>query len=206
MKKFLLGKKVGMTQVMDPEGNVVPVTVLAVKNCTVLKVLTKEANGYNAVLIGFEEQEEKDINKPKQGFFSKLESKPFRYLKEFRVEDTSGFSNQQVISPDVFSVDDKVSVRSRTIGRGFTGTIKRHNFSRGPMSHGSKSHRIPGSIGAGTTPGNVVKGKKMSGHYGDEVVTIRNLRVVRTDNEAGYVLVEGAVPGKKNNLVEIVAS
>ncbi|MSR88412.1 MAG: 50S ribosomal protein L3 [Candidatus Margulisbacteria bacterium] len=206
MEKFLLGKKLGMTQVMDDDGVVVPVTVLEVKSCTVLKVLTKETHGYNAILIGFEEVQNKTLNSPNRGFFAKLESKPFRYLKEFRVEDVSSFSAQQIITPDIFSINDTISVRSKSIGRGFTGTIKRHNFSRGPMSHGSKSHRIPGSIGAGTTPGRVVKGKKMPGHYGDSTVTIRNLRVVRTNLESGYILVEGAVPGKKNNLVEIVGS
>jgi large subunit ribosomal protein L3 len=204
MEKFLLGKKVGMTQVTDDDGNVVPVTVLDVKGCTVVRTLTKEQDGYNAVLVGYGEQSEEKINKPKRGFFKKFQTKSFRHLKEFRVNDAAQYSSNQELAPDQFSPNDKVSVRSKTIGRGFAGTIKRHNFSRGPMSHGSKSHRIPGSIGGGTTPGHVVKGKKMPGHYGDAFITIRNLRVVRANVEKGYILVEGAVPGKKNNLVEIV--
>lgn len=201
MKKFILGKKIGMTQLVSQEGQVVPVTVVQAGPCSVVELRNKEKNGYNAVLLGYGNA--KNITKPQEGFFKSKNQTVKRYLKEFRVDDVNGYELAQEIKVDQFEENEIVKVKSKTIGRGFSGTIRRHGFGRGPMTHGSKSHRIPGSIGAGTDPSHVFKGKRMSGHYGDEFVTISNLKVVRVDLERNLVFIKGAVPGKKNNLVEI---
>jgi len=153
------------------------------------------------VLIGFGRL--KKPSKPQLGLFKAKNIEPKKYLKEFRVENPADFQLSQEIKVDQFLENESVKVKSKTIGRGFTGTIRRHNFSRGPMSHGSKSHRLPGSIGAGTDPSHIFKGKRMGGHYGDENVTMLNLQVVKIDLERNLVFIKGAVPGKKNNLVEI---
>ncbi|NDC83314.1 50S ribosomal protein L3 [bacterium] len=201
MKKFFIGKKIGMTQLVDEEGVVTPVTVLSADPCLVVD--TQEAkDGMVTVVLGVGSVNHKRLNRCGTGFFKKKGIEPRAYLKGFRTELASGFSVGQEVGADVFAPADLVSVRSKTIGRGFTGTIKRHNFSRGPMAHGSKSHRIPGSIGAGTTPGRVFKGLRMAGHYGDEFVTVKNLRVVRVDLEGKLIFLAGAVPGK-NGYVEI---
>lgn len=203
MKKFLLAKKAGMTEIITESGDVVPVTVLKTDGCQVVGIKTQEKDGYNAILIGFDELKDKKINKPKSGFFEKMGVKALKYLKEFRVDNPGNYELKQTLGVDVFSESDKVSVSGKTIGRGFAGTIKRHNFRRGPKTHGSKSYRIVGSIGAGTSSRHVVKGKRMAGHYGDERVTIKNLKVVKVNPEEGYLLVKGAVPGKRNALIEI---
>jgi large subunit ribosomal protein L3 len=203
MKKFILGKKVGMTQIMDDEGLVTPVTVLQIGPCDVVNVVKKEERGYSAVLLGYEDVKESKCNKPKKVYFQKQGVAPKKYLREFRVDGASSLEQKQVVTVDLFEKDEKVDVRSKSIGRGFAGTIKRHNFSRGPMGHGSKSHRAPGSIGAGTTPGRVIKGKKMPGHYGDAWVTVKNLLVVGVDSKTNCIYLKGAVPGKKNGLVEV---
>jgi large subunit ribosomal protein L3 len=205
MKKYILGRKIGMTQVMEADGIVVPVTVLSVGPCKVVKVNSTEKEGYDAVVLGYDEVSEKRVNKAVSGFFKKINQSPLRVIREFRVDaaDAAKFSVGQEISAGLFAVDENVDVRSKSIGKGFAGTIKRHGFSRGPMTHGSKNHRLPGSIGGGTTPGRVIKGKKMPGHMGDANVTVKNLRVAFVDGEKGILYVKGAVPGKKGNLVEI---
>lgn len=195
MKKFFIGKKVGMTQIVTEEGKVTPVTVVKGDPCVVV-ALQEPKGDVATVVLGAGEANPRRVNRPKKGFFDKVGVTPKSYLKGFRVANAADYVVGGVVSLDTFELDEKVSVRAKTIGRGFTGTIKRHNFSRGPMSHGSKSHRIPGSIGAGTTPGRVYKGVRMAGHYGDSFVTIKNLRVVKIDSENGLIFLAGAVPGK----------
>ncbi len=192
-----------MTQIMNEEGVVVPVTVVQAGPCDVVELIIKEARGYNAVLLGYEDLKEKKCTKPKKAYFETKGIIPKKYLKEFRTDDLTGYKEKQQITVDIFKKDEKADVRAKTIGRGFTGTIKRHNFSRGPMAHGSKSHRAPGSIGAGTSPSRVVKGKKMPGHYGDSWVTIKNLKIVGIDAVDNCLYLQGALPGKKNGLVEV---
>lgn len=203
MKKFLLGIKKGMFEKITESGALVAVTVVEVKPSVVLELKTKDKHGYEAVKVGFLEKAAHRSNKAELGISKIVDRPAFSVVREFRVLDSSKYQVGQEIGADLFSEKEIVSVRSKTIGRGFTGTIKRWNFSRGPMSHGSKSHRIPGSIGAGTTPGRVLPGKKMGGRYGNENVVIRNLSVVSVDSDRGLLLLSGSVPGKKSNVVEV---
>lgn len=205
MKKFVVGEKVGMTQVVTPEGELIPVTVVKVGPSTVLgvKQIAGNANSKSVVTLGYGDRKESSCNKPQLGFFAALSVSPKKHIKSFQVADAAGFSPTQVIDCSVFEVDEHVSVRGKSIGKGFAGTIKRHNFSRGPRSHGSKNYRAPGSIGAGTTPGRVLKGKRMAGHMGDAKVTVRNLLVVKVDSEKGLLFLKGAVPGKRAAILEI---
>jgi large subunit ribosomal protein L3 len=201
MKKFVLGRKIGMTQIMSEQGVVTPVTVLEVGPCTVVKVLNKESNGYNSVLLGYEEK--KKSNKPESGFFEKVGISPKKILKEFRTENIEEYTEKKEILVDIFEENEMVNVRGKSIGKGFQGTIKRHNFTRGPKTHGSKNYRKPGSIGGGTTPGRVLKGKKMAGQMGNKMVFTKNLLVVGINKEKNLIYLKGAVPGKKNNLVMV---
>jgi large subunit ribosomal protein L3 len=201
MSKFCLAKKIGMTQFMDEDGIVYPITVLKLEPSTVIAVNRKDVDGYEAVVVGFEKVKQEKLNKPRQGFFKKLGTDFYKKVKEFRVDDASGFEKDSVIDFSQFSDLETLTVRSRTIGRGFAGTIKRHNFSRGPMTHGSKNHRLPGSLGGGTDPGRVFKGTRMGGHLGNENVTIKNLKLIKIEESLLYL--RGSIPGKKNNLVEI---
>lgn len=208
MKKFIMAKKIGMTQIIDEHEMVVPVTVAKAEDALVLKVKTKETDHYESILIGFGLAKEKKCTKSHLGIFKPAAENVGKvalrkYLKEFRVKDCSTYQIGQPITVDSFTVHDKVHVRGLTIGRGFAGTIKRWNFHRGPMTHGSKKHRLPGSIGAGTGYGHVLKGKKMAGHYGHEYVTMKNIEIVKIDSEKGLLYLKGAVPGKENNLLEI---
>lgn len=203
MQKFILGKKIGMTQIIQDSGVVVPVTVIKAGPCAVVDIRTQEKNGYMAILLGYEDLKEKHLNMPKSGYFKKQAVVPKKYLKEFRVDSTDNYELNGVVDISVFSEDDEVCVKSKSIGKGFAGTVKRHNFSRGPMTHGSKNHRLPGSIGAGTDPARVFKGTKMGGHMGNQFVTVKGLVIVKVDSEKGLLYIKGSVPGKKNNLVEI---
>jgi large subunit ribosomal protein L3 len=193
-----IGKKRGMTQIFNEEGSAVPVTVIELLPMTVTQVKTKETDGYAAVQVGYQEAKTKHLSKAEQGHTKKNGLGLFRHLKEFRVQasEAAGFQVGQVISPEFLTQIEKVNVSGRSIGKGFQGRIKLHNFARGPMTHGSKSHRLPGSIGAGTTPGRVFKGLKMAAHMGDNNVTVENLKVVLVDLEKNILLVKGAVPGK----------
>ena len=199
----VIGKKLGMTQVFDNEGLAVPVTVIQVNPLTVTQVKTKETDGYEAIQVGYEPAKEKHLTKAQIGHFAKNKLENFRHTKEFRVEDASKFEVGQKIDLSVLADVQKVDVTGISIGKGFQGTVKRWNFGRGPMGHGSKNHREPGSIGAGTTPGRVIKGKRMAGNMGNEQVTITKLTVVRVDNENNLLLVKGAVPGCEGRMVTI---
>ncbi len=204
MKKAILGKKLGMTQVFSTDGLVVPVTVVEAGPCFVTQIKNIEKDGYNSVQIAFEETREKLVNKPELGNFKKANVTPMKYLKEFRFENSGDFQLGQKIDCSIFEEGELVDVTGNTKGRGFTGTIKRWNFHRHRMSHGNGPvHRHPGSIGAGTFPGKVFKGKKMSGRYGNEQITVQNLKVVKVDADRNVLLIKGAIPGGRGTLLTI---
>jgi large subunit ribosomal protein L3 len=199
----ILGKKLGMTQIFDEAGNAVPVTVVQVGPCVVTQIKTPDTDGYSAIQVGFEEATEKALNKPKLGHLAKSGSSPVRHLKEYRVEAADGYELGQAITADSFEPGQLVDVTGKSMGRGFAGYQKRHNFRRGPMAHGSKNHRLPGSTGAGTTPGRVYPGKRMAGQMGNAQVTIRKLQVVRVDSDRNLLLIKGAIPGKPGGLLSV---
>ena len=204
MKKAILAKKVGMTQIFSENGELVPVTVLQAGPCVVTQVKTVENDGYEAVQVGFEDIREKLVNKPRNGVFDKAGVSYKRYLKEFKLEGEYAVKDE--IKADIFEAGDKIDATAIAKGKGFQGAIKRHGQSRGPMAHGSKYHRHAGSNGSCSTPSRVFKGKKMPGHMGGKKVTTQNLEVVRVDAEKNLLLVKGAVPGPKKSLVTIKES
>jgi len=204
----ILGTKLGMTQVFDETGLAVPVTVIQAGPCPITQIKTRSTDGYTAVQIGFGETRVKSLSKPELGHLAKSSSVPLRHLTEMRQylpsEDYSVYELGQEIKADIFEAGQVVDVTGTSIGKGFAGYQKRHNFARGPMSHGSKNHRAPGSTGAGTTPGRVYPGKRMAGRLGGTQVTIKKLIVVRVDVERNLILIKGAVPGKPGALVQIM--
>ena len=204
MKKAILAKKVGMTQIFNEAGELVPVTVLQAGPCVVTQVKTIENDGYEAVQVGFEDIREKLVNKPVKGMFDKAGVSYKRYVREFKLEGE--YSVKDEIKVDVFEAGDKIDATAIAKGKGFQGAIKRHGQSRGRMAHGSKYHRHAGSNGSCSTPSRVFKGKKMPGHMGGKKVTTQNLEVVRVDAEKNLLLVKGAVPGPKKSLVTIKES
>ena len=204
MKKAILAKKVGMTQIFNEAGELVPVTVLQAGPCVVTQVKKIENDGYEAVQVGFEDIREKLVNKPVKGMFDKAGVSYKRYVREFKLEGE--YSVKDEIKVDVFEAGDKIDATAIAKGKGFQGAIKRHGQSRGPMAHGSKYHRHAGSNGSCSTPSRVFKGKKMPGHMGGKKVTTQNLEVVRVDAEKNLLLVKGAVPGPKKSLVTIKES
>ena len=220
MSVGILGTKVGMTQVFEAEsGKAIPVTVIQAGPCIVTQIKTEQTDGYTAIQLGYGEVPDKKrkLNTPKspskevnkylsnaeQGHLAKSGGTLVRHLKEYRVSETGNFELGQQLKADIFTPGQLVDVSGTIMGRGFSGYQKRHNFKRGPMAHGSKNHRLPGSIGPGTTPGRVYPGKRMAGHYGASQVTTRKLTVVRVDPERNLLLVKGAVPGKPGGLLSI---
>ena len=203
MVNMILGRKLGMTQVWDENDNVVPVTVIQAGPCTVSQVKTKATDGYDAVQIGFGDISAKHVNKPLAGHFAAQGVEPMRYLREVRVENGEEHSTGDVVTVADFEGVTAVDVTGTSKGKGFQGTIKRWNFHRGPMTHGSRNQRKPGSIGQCAYPARVRKGLHMAGHMGDERVTVKNLKLVRIDAEQNLMLVKGAVPGGKNALVQV---
>ena len=203
MQKAILGKKLGMTQIFTEDGLMVPVTVVEAGPCVVTQVKTEEKDGYNALQVGFDDIKPRLVNKPLKGHFDKSNLSYKRYLRELKLENAKDYSVGSEIKADIFSVGDRVDVSGNTKGRGFTGAIKRWNQHRGPMAHGSGYHRGPGSLGSGTTPGRVLKTKKLVGRMGNEKVTISNLQVVKVDAERNLLLIKGAVPGNKGTLLTI---
>ena len=199
----ILGNKIGMTQIVDELGNLVPVTILRAGPCTVTQIKTAETDGYNAVQLGYAQVSSKILNKPQIGHLEKVGVPLLRYLHEYKVSDTNELTLGQNLGVDIFEAGNLVDVTGKSIGKGFAGLQKRHNFGRGPMTHGSKNHRAPGSIGAGTTPGRVYPGKKMAGQLGAKQVTIKKLKVLIVDAENNLIIVKGAVPGKPGNLISI---
>ena len=203
--KAIIGKKVGMTQIFDENGYVIPVTVIEAGPCTVAQVKSVETDGYEAVQLGFGEIKDKHINKPEKGHFAKSKLATKKHLREFRV-DSADVKVGDEVKADVFAAGDKIDVQGTTKGKGFQGVIKRHGQHRGPMGHGSMYHRRPGSMGSTSTPGRVFKGKKLPGHMGVQTVTIQNLDVVRVDMDKNVLLVKGSVPGPKGAILKIKAT
>ena len=204
MKKAILAKKVGMTQIFNEAGELVPVTVLQAGPCVVTQVKTVENDGYDAVQVGFEDIREKLVNKPVKGMFDKAGVSYKRYVREFKLEGEYAVKDE--IKAEIFEAGDKVDATAIAKGKGFQGAIKRHGQSRGPMAHGTKYHRHAGSNGACSSPSKVFKGKRMPGHMGGKKVTTQNLEIVRVDAEKNLLLVKGAVPGPKKSLVTIKES
>ena len=200
--KAIIGKKVGMTQIFDEKGYVIPVTVIGAGPCLVAQVKSEETDGYNAVQLGFGEVKDKHINKPEKGHFEKSKLSAKKHLREFRADSIDVKVGDEV-KADVFEAGDKIDVQGTSKGKGFQGVIKRHGQHRGPMGHGSMYHRRPGSMGSTSTPGRVFKGKKLPGHMGVQTVTIQNLDVVRVDMDKNVILVKGSVPGPKGAILKI---
>jgi len=199
----ILGTKLGMTQIFDESGLAIPVTIIKTGPCRVTQIKTLETDGYSALQVGYLETQSKLLTKPELGHLRKTDSPALKHLKEYKVDSTNNVTVGSLLSVDLFSVGDTLTISGKTIGKGFAGTVKRHNFTRGPMTHGSKNHREPGSIGMGTTPGRVYPGKRMAGRLGGKQTTIKNLQVVLINSENNLLVVKGAIPGKLGNLLSI---
>ncbi|MBW2392102.1 MAG: 50S ribosomal protein L3 [Syntrophobacteria bacterium] len=206
MVNALIGKKLGMSQLFSPDGEVTPVTVIQVGPCTVTQIKSVESDGYNAVQLGFGEKKPQRTKKPLLGHFKKSGKGPFAVVREVRVDDVGEFELGQEVSADIFQVGELVHVVGKSKGKGFAGTIKRWNFSRGPMSHGGMNKRAPGSIGCSATPARVIKGRKMPGQMGNRRATVKGLMVVDVRPEENIILIRGAVPGGRNGVVFIKKS
>ncbi len=204
--KTLIGKKVGMTQIFDEKGRVVPVTVIEAGPCVIAQVKSVETDGYNAIQLGFGDVKESKLNKPEKGHFAKANIAPKKHLREFRLDSVEGVTVGTELTVNVFAEGDRLDIQGTSKGKGFQGVIKRHGQHRGPMGHGSMYHRRPGSMGPTSTPGRVFKGKKLPGHMGRVTVTIQNLDVVKVDNDKNVVLVKGSVPGPKGAILKLKAS
>ena len=202
----LLGNKIGMTQIFDESGNIIPVTILKVGPCVITQVKTIDKDGYNAIQVGYGNVSSKTLTQPELGHLQKSNIQPLKYLKEFRISEENQFEIGQILNVDAFSEGQLVNVRGKSVGKGFSGLQKRYNFARGPMTHGSKNHREPGSIGMGTTPGRVLPGKKMAGQLGNKITTIKKLKVIQLNLEENILVIKGSVPGKPGNLLSIVPS
>ena len=203
MNKAILATKIGMTQIFDEAGQVIPVTVLQAGPCVVTQVKTEENDVYNAVQVGYMDIREKLVTEPEKGHFNKADVPFKRYLREFRFDNASEYEVKQEIKADIFAVGDHIDATAVSKGKGYQGAIKRHGQSRGPMTHGSKYHRHAGSNGSASDPSRVFKGKKMPGQMGHVKVTVQNLEIVRVDAENNLLLVKGSVPGPKKSLITI---
>ena len=204
MKKGLIGKKIGMTQIFDEAGNVIPVTVVEAGPCTVTQIKTVENDGYQAIQVGFGDVKVSRVNKPMKGHFDKADVAPKKTLKEFRLDSIDGIEVGNILKADTFEVGEVVDVKGTSKGHGTAGAIKRWNFSRLRMTHGTgPNHRHAGSLGACSSPSRVFKGKKMAGHYGHETVTVQNLKVAKVDAENNLIAIKGAIPGPKGGIVVI---
>ena len=203
----LLGNKIGMTQIFDESGNIIPVTIVKVGPCVITQIKTVLKDGYNAIQIGYGDVSSKSLTQPELGHLQTSNIQPLKYLKEFRLADsTSDFSVGQVLNVDSFITGEYVNIQGKSIGKGFSGLQKRHNFTRGPMTHGSKNHRAPGSIGMGTTPGRVLPGKRMAGQLGNKTTTVKKLKIIQINTDENLLVVKGSVPGKPGNLLKILPS
>ena len=202
----LLGNKIGMTQIFDESGNIIPVTIIKVGPCIITQIKTKVKDGYDAIQVGYSNTSNKLLTQSELGHLQKSNIQPLKYLKEFRINNVTEFEVGQILNVNLLSVDQLVNIKGKTIGKGFSGLQKRHNFTRGPMTHGSKNHRAPGSIGMGTTPGRVLPGKKMAGQMGNKLTTIKKLKVIQLSSEENILIIKGSVPGKPGNLLSITPS
>ncbi|MDL2235650.1 50S ribosomal protein L3 [Christensenellaceae bacterium OttesenSCG-928-L17] len=203
MKKAILGKKVGMTQMFLADGTMIPVTVVEAGPCPVVQKKTVEHDGYSAIQVGFAQMRENLANKPRKGHFDKAGVKVVRYLRELKLDDAASYEVGAVITADMFEAGDRVDVVGKSKGKGFAGSIKRHNQARGRKTHGSHSYRAPGAMSGCSDPSRVFKTKKLPGHLGAETVTVQNLEVVRVDGERNLLLVKGAIPGAKGGMVVV---
>lgn len=204
MNVGLLGNKIGMTQIFDTTGNIVPVTILRVGPCIITQIKTISNDGYDAIQIGYMNVPSKNLTQAELGHLQKSNISPLKYLKEFRLNNNDEqFYVGQILNLDSLISTNYVNIQGKSIGKGFSGLQKRHHFTRGPMTHGSKNHRAPGSIGMGTTPGRVLPNKKMSGQLGNKITTVKKLRIIQIDKTENLLVVKGAVPGKPGNLLSI---
>jgi len=199
----ILGNKIGMTQIFDESGKIIPVTVIKVGPCVVTQVKTLLTDGYNAIQIGYGNVKSSVITQPELGHLQKSDISPLKYLREYPVDNPEEFTLGQTINLGSFTIGQLINICGKTSGKGFTGLQKRHNFARGPMTHGSKNHRAPGSIGMGTSPGRVLPGKKMAGQLGNKQTSIKKLQIIQVNIEENILIVKGSVPGKPGNLVNI---
>ena len=201
--KGIIGKKIGMTQIFDEKGNVIPVTVIETAGNVVTQIKTTETDGYNSIQLGYGDVKSKHINKPLEGHFKKAGVENRKHLREFRTEDAQNYKVGDEIKVDIFTAGEKVDVQGTSKGKGFQGVIRRHGQHRGPMTHGSMYHRRPGSMGQRSTPGRVFKGKKLPGHMGRITITIQNLEIVKVDTDKNVLLVKGSVPGAKGAILKV---
>ena len=199
----LLGNKIGMTQIFDEFGNIIPVTILKIGPSIITQIKTVLTDGYDAIQIGYHNISNKYLNQCQLGHLQKSNIQSLKYLKEFRVQNTEEFKIGQELNVNLFSTNQFINITGKTSGKGFSGLQKRHNFTIGPMTHGSKNHRAPGSIGMGTTPGRVLPGKKMAGQLGNKIVTVKNLKIIQINSDENILIVKGSVPGKPGNLILI---
>ena len=195
-----------MTQIFDESGNIIPVTIIKVGPCIVTQIKTKVKDGYDAIQIGYSNTSSKLLTQSELGHLQKSNIQPLKYLKEFQIDNVTKFKIGQLLSVDLLSINQLVNIKGKTVGKGFSGLQKRYNFTRGPMTHGSKNHRAPGSIGMGTTPGRVLPGKKMAGQLGNTITTIKKLKVIQLNSEENILIIKGSVPGKPGNLLSITPS
>nr|BBK20546.1 ribosomal protein L3 [Cryptomonas sp. SAG 977-2f] len=200
----ILGTKLGMTQIFDETGAAVPVTIIKAGPCIITQIKTCKTDGYDAVQLGYLEVTPKLISRPEIGHLKKIGDVYVKHLQEYKLRTVEGLTLGSTVTVEKFNIGDIVSVSGKTVGKGFAGTIKKHNFTRGPMTHGSKNHREPGSIGQGTTPGRVYPGKRMAGRLGGTQATIRNLKVMHINSDHGLLIVKGSIPGKTGNFLSII--
>nr|AOM64681.1 ribosomal protein L3 [Riquetophycus sp.] len=199
----MLGTKIGMTQIFSNIGSAIPVTILQLGPCLITEIKDIQSHGYKAIQVGYAECNKNRLTKAQLGHLNKTGTPPLKYLHEYRVNSVDNFQVGQKLTVNQLKIGEFIKVSGISIGKGFTGYQKRHHFSRGPMTHGSKNHRQPGSIGAGTTPGRVFPGKKMAGRMGNNKVTIKNLQIIDIHTEENLVIVKGSIPGKPGSIVSI---
>ena len=199
----IFGRKIGMTTIYDKDGRSIPVTLIKTEDCQISQIKTEQTDGYNAIQIAYEKTSKSRVTKPIQGHLKKSGDAIFKKFGEFRTPTPNQYTVGDQISVDIFSINQKVSVSGTSIGKGFSGNQKRHNFHRGPMTHGSKNHRLPGSVGAGSTPGRVYPGKKMAGQLGNTTTTIKTSEVLHISTTDKVLILRGSLPGKENSLLKI---
>ena len=199
-------RKIGMTHIFDENGTNIPVTLVQAEECQISQIKTSKTDGYNAIQIGYGVTSSKYLSQPELGHLQKSNIQPLKYLKEFRIDNPEEFTVGQILNVESFSTGQLINITGKSTGKGFSGLQKRHNFTRGPMTHGSKNHRAPGSIGMGTSPGRVLPGKKMAGQLGNKITNIKKLKIIQVNNEENILVVKGSVPGKPGNLISIAVS
>ena len=199
----LLGNKIGMTQIFDEFGNIIPVTIVKIGPCIITQIKTKLKDGYDAIQIGYGAVSTKNLTQPELGHLEKSNIQPFKHLKEFRITQSKQFQIGQNLNVEIFVKGQLIDITGRSSGKGFSGLQKRHQFSRGPMTHGSKNHRQPGSIGQGTTPGRVFPGKRMAGQLGNKTIKVKKLKIIQVNIDENILIVKGSVPGKPGNLISV---